>query len=408
LIGEGELTLKLGVFGTFYPEYGYVGNCTTAIAIGLAQLELIDRVTVFCQEGARFPPFAAEGNRNKIELIACWRHNDPFSLLRAARTALRKTNHLDAMLFNTFVTAYGRSNAANAVGLVLPPIISSLSRIPTFVYMHNFMETQEVEKLGYSPARPTEWGVRFLERLLLRSTVVVVPLVAQSELVKSRLGFRPNSFLFPYLESYLVAKPWASLPQGSSWPITGRPRILLMGSWGPQKDLSGALEALNKLSGEGCDFEITIIGAANPHFPGFLSDFDFGAYPFLENRISVTGSLDDVTLFQIVRNSHLIVLPYHATGGYSGVMNFAAVTGLPIIAYSHAQLREQAAQIGSDVTFVQREELAEGIRAILRRADLMHVRDPETLSRNVRKTEEAIMKFAQLLNSGSQDRAQSD
>lgn len=78
-------------------------------------------------------------------------------------------------------------------------------------------------------------------------------------------------------------------------------------------------------------------------------------------------------------------------------MNFAAITGIPIVAYDHAQLREQATLIGADVTFVSQEELAVGIRSVVGRVNRSRQFDPNVVAQLIQRTEEAMERFAELL-----------
>jgi glycosyltransferase involved in cell wall biosynthesis len=350
--------LRLGIFGTFYPVFN-LGNSTTPLALGLSRLKRIERVTVFCQFGGRLPPGAPS---DKLEVIPCWRHEDPLSLLRALCVIQTRRELLDCILVNTFVTAFGRSRLANVVGLALPSAIGRLTSRPTITYMHNFMETQDVENLGYSPGRVTSFGVALLERMMLYSTSVVVPLRDQAETVRASFGVRPESFYFPYLESWLVAE---HLQQGDYEEAGRGPRsfrILLPGSWGPQKDLRGSLRALALLQKEGIDFQIVITGDPNPHFPEYRISTTLDEFPSLRQKVQILGKLKVSDFFKVIMQSDLLLLPYNATGGYSGTMNFAALVGVPMVAYDNAQLREQSAFLGADVTFVSRTELAEAIR----------------------------------------------
>lgn len=389
--------LKLGIFGTFFPEYNFVGNCTTAIACGLAETVLVDRVTVFCQNGSSIPEFVNPSVSRKLTLKPCWRHDSPLSILQAALRVLKEAKNFDAILFNTYVTAYGRSYAANALGLLLPTVVALGSRTPTTVYMHNFVETQEVESLGYSPSLITKKGVRVLERSLLSNTSVIVPLADQAQIVELTLGVRPKVFFFPYLESYLVAKSAVGTSEHPVPATPGKKRILLMGVWGPQKDLAGALEALASLGGELQMFDITVAGGANPHFPLSLRGLGAEKYPALQGHIRFTGPLSDEDLYKLVRTHDILVLPYHATGGYSGVMNFASIAGIPIVAYDHDQLREEASVIGADVTFVSPKDLSTGIKSVLRRVTGLNRLEPSDVSRHVERTAEALEQFVGIL-----------
>jgi glycosyltransferase involved in cell wall biosynthesis len=389
--------VRLGIFGTFHPEYNYTGNVTTALAIGLSRIETVDRVVVFCQYGATLPE---ESSRDPIELVSCWVHNSALSLMAAGRQIIRSSRDLDAMLFNTYVTAYGRSKSANAVGLSLPTTIARLSRIPTFVYMHNFVETQDVVKLGYSPSRPVRWLVHELERSLLRTTNVIVPLRSQAERVSQSLGSKPQVWLFPFLESYLVAASSAQRQIAAPTPGPLRAKVLLMGSWGPQKELMGGLQALEAVLLSGQDLEITVAGGANVNFPGYLSSLISGLNPLLRSRTNFAGALPDVELFQLVLSHDLLVLPYRTTGGYSGVMNFASLAGIPIVAYDNIQLREQASVIAADVTFTSSRELVDGIRSVLSRGTDVKARNQDAIAERRRRTEQEFSHFASFLCDG--------
>jgi glycosyltransferase involved in cell wall biosynthesis len=389
--------LRLGVFGTFYPEYNFVGNCTTAITLGLARIDSIDRLTVFCQDGGMMPPFGPVEHLDKITLAPCWGHDRTYSLMQATRRTLEAASGLDAILFNTYVTAYGRSGLTNGVGLLLPTTVSRLTGKPVIVYMHNFVETQKVEDLGYHPSRYTLTAVHLLERSLLTSTDVVVPLESQAKAVESKLGTRPKAFFFPFLEGYLAAKSWLNAPNDAPLVSSNKRRILLMGTWGPQKDLKGALTALGQVVEGGSDIEVSVVGVSNPHFPEFLPRWGVNYYSSLMGRIRFTGALSDPELFLAVQTHDLLILPYNGTGGYSGAMNFATMAGIPIIAYDHQQLREQAALIGAETTFVSPEALVTEIRSFL--DSTRH--PPRPVARLVAKhtqiAEEAIARFAELL-----------
>ncbi len=353
------MQLKVGVVGSFHPVYDFTGNTTTPIAFGLARNDLVEQVNVFCQSGGFIP---TGFDKDHVRVFPCWRHNDPLSIAGALGFIHRASRGLSLLLFNMYVTAYGHDAMANAAGLLLPSILSRAFRIPTVVYMHNFLETQDAERLGYNPSQAVRLGVHGLEWLLLRSTEVLVPLGDQATKIQASFGVRPKSILIPFLESYLPMLERINLPPSSD-AKSGRPfRILLMGSWGPQKDLSGALNALSTIAQEGIEFELTITGTSNPHFPNYLSEFDIDSIGGLSGRARYTGAVSDEDLLGLVMHHDLLLLPYNATGGYSGAMNFAAITGIPMVAYEHSQLREQAAKIGANVTFVKPVDLADGIR----------------------------------------------
>jgi glycosyltransferase involved in cell wall biosynthesis len=343
--------MRLAIFGTFYPQFQYAGNSTTGIVILAGRIPSVDRLVVFCQAGARAPEGAA---RAKLDLRPVWRHDDPVSLVGAGLALLRALRRLDGVVFNTYVTAFGRSGLANAVGLLLPPFVASLSRRPVVVYMHNFVETQDVRALGYAPGRGDRTAAQWLERLLLRRCRVVVPLVSQQTRLSATFGQGPDVEYLPYIEAV------ASLTAGPAVPSRpaadpGRLRLLVFGSLGPQKDIPGFLRTLNEVAGDfPLPIEVTVAGGVNARFPSSRSEVDAAVSTATDLKVTRVEGVDDEAVLALLRGYDGMVLPYNATGGMSGAMNVAALAGVPVIAYDLPQLREQADLLRLDAAFVQK------------------------------------------------------
>ena len=177
---------------------------------------------------------------------------------------------VDGYLFNIYVTAFGRTRLANALGLMLPSIIRVITGRPAVVYMHNFLETQDVRSLGYRPTRMERLGVRLLEKLLTRTTTVLVPLPSQQRILLDVLGARTSVAPIPFVE----VAPWLegnerSGRNGPPDPDRAGLRVLLIGSWGPQKDLEGILGLLRGEVERGRRISAVIAGEPNIHFPEY-------------------------------------------------------------------------------------------------------------------------------------------
>jgi glycosyltransferase involved in cell wall biosynthesis len=350
---EKDNGLAVGFFGTFFPEGAFAGNSSTGIVAALLLNRTIKSVDVFSQIGAIVPKSL---NSSKIHLAPCWAHDRPLSILRTVPKLLKQSHRLDGFLWNTYVTAFGRTAPSNVVGLLVPTLISVLTRKPVVVYMHNFLETQDAEQLGY---RPTIWqriGVRFLERLLLRHTKVVVPLRSQQETVVKSFRIGLQSVFLPYIEP-LGLSATSEVAHNFAPVSSGDPtRILLLGSWGPQKDLSGVVRALRVAHERGAHFVVTITGAVNVHFPHYAGVVKMAVGSLDPKWVRFMGQVPEADLLDVVTNQDLLILPYNATGGYSGAMNLGDYCGVGVLAYDLPQLREAAEQLGSNPTFVKKEE----------------------------------------------------
>ena len=346
---------RLGLFGTFFPASEMVGTFTTGLAVALSESEQLGSVVVFCQFGARLP---TTGRWSRVRLEPCWAHDDPISLLRALFTLRRGSDSVDGFLFNTYVTAFGRSAAANVMGLLIPTSLALMTRKPVVTYMHNLLETQDAVQLGYRPSFWQRWGVRLLETLLLRTTVVVVLLESQQATVSRIFGVLPRKILIPFTMPFGLIASMQGPPADSSILLDSPARILLLGNWGPQKDLPGVLRALMVARGQGGRFTVSITGAINAHFPEYRTVIERIKSTMDPTWFHFLGGVPESELLNVVLNHDLVILPYNATGGYSGAMSVSAYCEVGIIAYDLPQLRESARELGIDPVFVAKDDTA--------------------------------------------------
>jgi hypothetical protein len=353
---------RIGFFGTFFPESEFAGNSSTGIVAALIRNAGVESLVIFSQVGSYLPDTV---RYQKVELRPCWSHDNPISLLFALRDMLRHSSNVDGFLFNVFLTAFGRTSFANGVGLLVPSLVALLSRKPVVVYMHNFLETQDVAQLGYRPTILQRLGVRFLEGLLLKHTIVAVPLRSQQEKVMDVFQTAPRTIPLPFIEPFgLMAISAESHKRGTM--LGGEPtRILLLGTWGPQKDLSGVLSALRVAHERGGRFVVDITGAINPQFPGYQKEVDQAAESMDPEWFHFLERIPEDRILDAVLDHDLLILPYNASGGYSGAMSLGAYCGMGIIAYDLPQLREAADALGLHPSFVKKGNLEAIVNAIL-------------------------------------------
>ncbi|MCI4351258.1 MAG: hypothetical protein L3K15_07080 [Thermoplasmata archaeon] len=333
-------------FGTFYPTPHRAGNSSTGIVTVLSRSSKIGSVTVFAPRGSRLPPAA---NAARVDLRATWAHDDLGSLVTTLVRMLRRRDDCDLYLFNIYVTSFGRRPLANAFGLMMPVVLARVTRRPVRVYMHNFLETQDVEQLGYTPGRLVRRLVRALESRLVRAASVVVPLASQRAIVEKEVGGRLESFLLPYIEA--VPSVYARIDSGApvappEQPSTAPVRVLLFGVWGPQKDLAGAVRLLEAVAGAGLSIKVTVAGGANPSFPEYAHELERLEKALPPERFRFVDWVPEDDVLQLTLEHDLLFLPYRATGGYSGAMSCGALTDLPVASYDLPQIREFAEEIG--------------------------------------------------------------
>ncbi len=350
---------RIGFMGPLLPQGS--GPTSLGLISSLLERDWVDKVIVFATMDSKIP---SSLDQSKLEIVRSWNVDDPITLVRSLLRMLNRAHEIDSYLFNTYLTMYGRSRIANALGLVIPSLLVLFTRKPIVVYMHNFLETQDISQLGYAPSSITRVGTRSLEYVLLKSTTVVVPLPSQREELTREFGLSPQAVPLP-IEPYglmlSMKEPLDFSRVGSPGPV----RILLLGTWGPQKDLKGALEALQAARSQGSSFKVSVSGAVNMHFPEYLRELDELAASGKSEWISLLGFVPDSEVLQVIADHDLVLLPYNATGGFSGALSLAAFCHTAIIAYDLPQLRETAALVGARPIFVRGRDLNSVAKAVM-------------------------------------------
>jgi glycosyltransferase involved in cell wall biosynthesis len=353
-LSGSQLPRSICVFGTFYPEFHFAGNSTTGLAFLFHEIAPRMRVHIVAPIASELPPGMSSGTAT---LHRIWQSDSPLGLIRALVMMTALSRSVDGYLFNIYVTAFGRTRLANALGLMLPSILRILTGRRVVVYMHNFLETQDVRSLGYGPTRMERLGVRLLEKVLTRTTTVLVPLPSQQRILLDVLGAPTSVAPIPFVE----VAPWLEGRQrsdrnGARDLDRDGLRVLLVGSWGPQKDLEGILTLLRSEIERGRRITTVIAGEPNIHFPDYGRQMAELLRSTDPRTFRILGRVSDPELVRLMTNNDVLLLPYNAAGGYSGALNFAAAFPISVIAYDVPQLREQADQLGLAPIFVRKRD----------------------------------------------------
>jgi glycosyltransferase involved in cell wall biosynthesis len=344
--------LSIGVFGAFHPQTVNAATSTTGIAYLMSECPNVSSVIVFAPSGSTLPRTI---DPHKVSIRACWEFRDPFSLLRALREMHRERNHLSGYVFNIYLTSFGVKRTSNLIGLCLPTILRIVSKRPVVVYLHNFLGSQDVTKLGYNPSRLTRLIVRGIERALARFTRLLLPLEGQARAFRKDVGGSCDSILIPFVDAVCLpeSSPLGPASSGDIQPSNFRRiGILLFGAWGPQKDLFGVLQTLNNLDLDGEEFLVTVAGHPNQNHPSYSTVLETARSKISPDRLNIIDSPSSDDVPKIFDSSEVLILPYVSLEGFSGVMNLGAFYGLKILAYDIPELRDCASALGCDVEFV--------------------------------------------------------
>lgn len=353
---------RIGFFGAFHPMTARAGGASTGMALLLSELKGLDGIVVFGPRVAEMPPAS---DPRRLEVVPVWQPDDLLSLFRTLKAMSRASDRLDGYIFSIYVTAFGRSIVVNTLGLTLPVLLRWLTGKPVVVFMHTFVETQDVTKLGYRPSPAALRLARVVELFLITQTTTAVGLESQKRIVEAQVGGTIAFVPMRFTESVNSWMASLAAPPAPSAAPGGPLRVLLFGSWGPQKDMDGAFQMLQRLQAEGLPMTVSVAGSANPNFPEYQAKLDAWRAKLPPERFRFLGQVPEDQLRPVFESHDLIFLPYVASGGYSGVMNLATTYGLPIVAYDHAQLRECATLIQARAEFVPMGDLEATRRAFL-------------------------------------------
>ncbi len=282
--------------------------------------------------------------------------------------ALHKSDS-DFYLFNLMPTAYGNNNLSNLIGLLLPVYTSKILKARTAILYHNSTFTNDVKKLGYSGLfNLIRFKILRLIETLIFSNVNTFFLtktyadLVQREIPKAKVHNINLSFfgIGTLILNNLNEKENIVLRSGD------KARILMFGSWGPQKNPTQALLALRQLRSQNIAFELTVAGGINEHFVDqkkYYDDLFLQFSDIVDHRINYVEEGNLLTLFS---NSDLVVIPYNTPGGFSGVLSMAMFFKKYIIISDFPEYKEQASDY-KDIFFYgnNTDDLYEKIKIFL-------------------------------------------
>lgn len=343
---------RVVLFGSFYPNFKLAGNSSNSFAHLFSTYLVDSNLEVVGNTNSQVPVIL----RDKICLSSSWTPGHLFSLARVAHRMGKIKN--SKFFFNIYLSSFGKGLLVNFVGLLIPIFLSKAKGKEVYVYMHNFLETQNIKELGYKPSILTKMIVSAVEGGIVRNTKTLVPLPSMSKMINEKLQANTSHLFIPYLEGIfsfeMIRDKYDSLYKKASIP-----RVLVFGAWSPQKDTMGIIKNIMKITtAEKLNIEIIVSGSINSNF----TDYARQVISFLESNkndlVRILKDPPEEAIPELFVNSDAIILPYNATGGQSGVLQLAAFYDLQILAYENDQMKEQADLLGIDIRFMQKNDIS--------------------------------------------------
>ena len=262
-------------------------------------------------------------NSDKVKVNECWSFNSYLSFFTILKTILKERP--DAVLFNLQFLKFGSKKIPAAMGLMLPMLLRLIG-ISTIVLLHNIMEEVDLTKAGFSKGGLQKKIYSFigtnLTKCLLKSDRVAVTIQKYVETLNEKYK-AANVTLIPHGSFEMVKSPNFDLQPGPK-------KIMAFGKFGTYKKVEIMIEAAQQLRERiNEEIEVVIAGTDSPNTPGYLDSVQ-KKYSHVKG-VTFTGYVEENDVERIFTESTVVVFPYTATTGSSGVLHQAGSYGKAVV-----------------------------------------------------------------------------
>ncbi len=259
----------------------------------------------------------------KVTVKECWKFNSYTNILSVTK-AINQTKP-DAVLFNLQFMKFGDKKVAAALGLMLP-WICSMKNIPNIVLLHNILEEVDLKSAGFTSNKLLQKAYNFigtnLTKLILKADKVAVTMEKYVTVLEQKY-LTDKVTMIPHGTFEIASTPSFNLPDG---PL----KVMAFGKFGTYKKVETMIEAVERVrKTSDLDLEIVIAGTDNPNVPGYLANAQ-EQYKHVP-QLTFTGYVEEEEVAPLFNESAVVVFPYTATTGSSGVLHQAGSYGKAVV-----------------------------------------------------------------------------
>lgn len=358
-----EENIKIAFVGNFYGLGKVYDQWGTGFCILLSQLKCIDKIDVIC-------PYSDENLEvkfpDKINIKETFELSKSLSIFNIIKE-MKKGNY-DLVIFNYGPTVFGRSSIMNLFGLFMPIYSSRLKN--TVIISQGSSITNDATNLGYNSLNDKmKYKVlNMLEKHLYTKVKSFAQLPIYEKILKEKvkknkvLGVLKSDYIDAVLTVYLNGKINEEFMESAI--NNDKPKILLHGFWGPQKDIEFALKTMESIENENYKFELIISGGINVHFPEYKSYFYNVLNKYNNIALNYLGYVPEKELMQLFLNADLVLMPYNVPGGQSGVLEMSSFFGNNVICFDFPEFREEVKE-DDNIIFVNKNNFYSEIKKYL-------------------------------------------
>ncbi|MDC8005687.1 glycosyltransferase [Aureisphaera galaxeae] len=311
--------MKLGIVTAYPPSKVTLNEYAYHLVKHFRQLEEVSEIILYTdiEDGVADISFTEMGC--PIRVVSCWKFNSYANIATVTKALIRTKP--DMVLFNLQFMKFGSSKVPAALGLFLPWISKRLN-IPTIVLLHNIMETVDLGEVGFAKNRLASRiynGIgTFLTKIVLKANKVAVTIQKYVGELESK-----------YLVNNVILIPHGTfeIPEIPTYDkVNEVTRIMTFGKFGTYKKVEALIEAMmiiRERTGE--SVELVIAGTDNPNCKGYLEAVK-KQYEHVPD-VHFTGYVEEEEVPRLFVESDIVVFPYTATTGSSGVLHQAGSYG---------------------------------------------------------------------------------
>ena len=295
-----------------------------------------------------------------LTINECWSFNSCKNIFTISK-ALHQTQP-DYVLLNLQFMKFGSHKIAAAMGLLLP-LVCKIKSLPTIVLLHNIMEEVDLKSSGFISSRLLQRIYRFggdvLTRIILKADIVAVTMKKYVAILEHKYK-ATNVRAIPHGTFEAIETPRFDVPEG---PL----KIMTFGKFGTYKKVELLIEAVVKVrKATQLDLDLVIAGSDNPNVLGYLEGVK-EKYAHVPN-VLFTGYVPETDVPGLFEESAVVVFPYTATTGSSGVLHQAGSYGKAVIMPNLGDLGLLVEEEGYQAEFFEPRNinsLAHAIKAIV-------------------------------------------
>ena len=312
--------LRVCFVSSYPPNRARLSEYAQNLVAALASRPAIDTLYLLVDKSDRSEDVLPEDP--KVKVLRVWKADNLLSILSVMYYILKLRP--DVVHFNVSFQSFGKNKLTNVTGLSLI-LLCRLLGFRVLAGVHTLGEKTDLEKFHLKDSLLNRVGILMATKIILSAQSVVVLVRSYGDFLKKRYGHKGVQYI----------------PHGASVDTnlnvnTNEKVILIFGHMGPHKGLPLMFEAFEKLREEKSNIKLVVAGSNHPSFPNYLEEFVKAHVP----NVEFSGYVPQEKLGSVFRTAEVVVLPYNAAPGTSGVFHLACGYGRPIVASDLPEIRE--------------------------------------------------------------------